>query len=172
MCQDRRGISRLKVETVLSPSYPSRLTPDLPFVDVHEVLVSAPAAAVWLSLPVQVSQFAPAEAFARLLAAEPHQACGKPLDEGATLPGFEVVETVPGKRVQLAGQHRFSRYALILILEAQADHTVVKARTHAEFPGLRGRVYRRLVIGSGAHRVLVKRLLEAVRREAEARSAC
>jgi hypothetical protein len=81
-----------------------------------------------------------------------------------------VAEAVPGRRVRLTGRHRFSQYAFILTLVTQPDSTMLSARTHAEFPGLRGSVYRRLVIGSGVHRVLVARLLRAVRRQAEGQS--
>jgi hypothetical protein len=69
----------------------------------------------------------------------------------------------------LTGRHRFSRYALILTLAEQPDGTMLCARTQASFPGLHGSLYRALVIGSGAHRVLVRRLLRTIRRSAEAR---
>jgi hypothetical protein len=155
---------------------PPRTSPDvdddLPFIDEQNLLVSAPALAVWRSLTMQLtpSRLTSAEAFTRLLAAEPRRASGRPLGEGATLPGFKVAEAVPGRRVRLTGRHRFSQYALILTLLTQPDGTMLSARTYAEFPGLRGSVYRRLVIGSGAHRVVVARLLHAVRRQAEGHS--
>jgi hypothetical protein len=82
--------------------------------------------------------------------------------------GFAVAESVPGRSVQLVGRHRFSRYALGFELTVHSGLTTLAARTHAEFPGLRGAVYRGLVIGSGAHRLLVRRLLRDVRRQAEA----
>jgi hypothetical protein len=151
------------------PSIPA--PQDLPFVDVHDTVVAAPVATVWECLTAHIPRFAASEAFARVLAAEPVRASGKPLDEGATLPGFAVAEVVPGSHVRLAGRHRFSRYALDLSVAAQSGRTVLSARTYAAFPGLRGRVYRQLVIGSGVHRVMVRRLLAAVRRDAEAASA-
>lgn len=89
---------------------------------------------------------------------------GTPLGEGATLPGFAVTQAVPGRRVRLTGRHRYSQYELILTLHAERDGTVLSALTYAKFPGLHGRIYRGLVSGSGAHRVLVPRLLCAVRR--------
>jgi hypothetical protein len=140
---------------------------DLPFIDEHQVLVSAPAPAVWRSLTMQLPRFASGEAFAHLLGAEPRRAAGKPLAEGATLPAFAVTEFVPERRIRLTGRHRFSRYAFILTLATQPDGTMFSACTHAEFPGPHGWVYRQFVIGSGAHRVLVKRLLRTVRRQAE-----
>jgi hypothetical protein len=135
--------------------------------------VSAPAPAVWRSLTGLLGRPRPAatNAFAHLVAAEPRRASGTLFDEGATLPGFKVTEAVPGRRVRLAGRHRFSQYALVLTLAAQPDGTVLSARTYARFPGLHGAVYRQLVIGSGAHRVFVTRLLRAVRRRAEPQGA-
>jgi hypothetical protein len=38
------------------------------------------------------------------------------------------------------------------------------ARTQAAFPGLRGRLYRAAVIGSGGHRIITRRLLRQVAR--------
>lgn len=145
---------------------------DLPFIDEHQVLVSASAPAVWRSLTMQIARprLCSAAALAYLLAAEPRRASGRPLAAGATLPGFTVAEAVPGRRVRLTGRHRFSQYALILTLVTQPDGTMLSARTHAEFPGRRGSVYRQLVIGSGIHRALVARLLRAVRRRAEGQS--
>jgi hypothetical protein len=153
----------------LPPSH--SLDDGLPFIDEHHVLVKASALAVWRSLTMQIAgpRQAGAEAFARLVAAEPRRASGTPLDEGATLPGFKVAEAVPGRLVRLTGRHRFSRYALILTLVPQPEGTLLSARSRAEFPGLRGWVYHRLVIASGAHRFLVPRLLRAVRRRAEDR---
>jgi hypothetical protein len=150
---------------------PSDAGHELPFVDAHDVFVAAPAAAVWRALGARIVHFTDAGALASLLGAVPRTASGTPLGEGATLPGFEVAEALPARRVRLTGRHRFSRYALTLTLEPRSGGTVLCARTHADFPGLAGRVYRGLVIGSGAHRVAVSRLLDGVRQEAEARTA-
>jgi hypothetical protein len=148
------------------------LDSDLPFIDEHQVLVSAPADAVWRSLTVQFAggRRAGAEAYVHLIGGEPRRASGAPLDEGATLPGFTVAEAVPEHRVRLMGRHRFSRYALTFTMVTRPDGTMLSARTDAEFPGLQGYVYRCLVIGSGAHRAFVTRLLQAVRRRAEGRA--
>ena len=140
----------------------------LPFVDEHRVLVAAPADAVWRALTRRSPRRRPAAAaLVRLLGTEPRTASGDDLAEGATIPGFRVAAVDPGRRVRLAGRHRFSRYALELTLAEAPDGTALTARTFAAFPGLRGRAYRRAVIGSGAHRVLVGRLLRGVRRRAE-----
>jgi hypothetical protein len=77
---------------------------------------------------------------------------------GATLPGFAVVEASRSSRLELRGHHRFSSYALVFLIDDEG----VRAQTYAEFPGLRGRAYRALVIGTRAHRLVVRRLLRRV----------
>ncbi|WP_319462606.1 hypothetical protein [Micromonospora sp. RTP1Z1] len=157
------------------PPYSQDPDGELPFVDEHQVLVSAPASAVWRALTTQINRSqlagASAGAYGHLVAAEPRRASGNLPDEGATLPGFRVAEAVPGHLLRLVGRHRFSRHALVFTLVPQSDGTLLSARTDAEFPGLHGRVYRLLVIGSGGHRVLLGRLLHAVRRQAEGESS-
>jgi hypothetical protein len=140
---------------------------DLPFVDEHRVTIAAPAEAVWRALTTLLAHpRTGAEAFAYVLGADPRRASTGPLVEGATLPGFEVAEAVPGRLLRLIGHHRFSRYELSYALDPSSTGTVLSARTRAAFPGLRGTLYRGLVIGSGAHRVLLLRQLESVRRRA------
>jgi len=139
----------------------------LPFVDEHQVLIDASAEDVWEALARQLPGFTAEGAFLRVLGVEPRQAAGRLIEEGAALPGFAVTEAVPGRLVRLAGRHRFSRYSLVLGMRTRPGGTLLSARTYAEFPGLPGRVYRGLVIGSGAHRVLVARMLRDVRRRAE-----
>lgn len=146
---------------------------DLPFIDEHQVIVSAPASAVWQSLTRQIPQFANAGRLARVLATEPRKASGQGVSEGSTFPGFEVAQVVPGHGVVLTGRHRFSRYALTFTVAErpeqpeQPSRTMLSARTEAVFPGPHGWVYKQLVIGSGVHAVLVTRLLRQIRNEAE-----
>jgi hypothetical protein len=140
---------------------------DLPFVDEHRVFIHATADTVWRRLIEHMARSqggGGAQALAHVLATEPRRAHGTTLDEGATLPGFKVAEALAGQRLRLTGRHRFSKYELDLTLTTQQDGTMLSARTYAEFPGVHGWVYRQLVIGSGAHRIFVKRLLQAVRR--------
>jgi hypothetical protein len=67
----------------------------------------------------------------------------------------------------LEGRHPFSRYALVFVIEpAAARGALVRAQTSAAFPGLAGRAYRALVIGSGAHALIVRRMLRRVAAEA------
>ena len=78
------------------------------------------------------------------------------------VPGFRVVAAEPGKRLELRGRHRFSNYALTFEL----DGNRVRAQTHAEFPGVLGRMYRLAVITSGAHKLVTRRLLRQIARAA------
>jgi hypothetical protein len=116
---------------------------------------------------IRRSRLGSAEILAHGLAAEPRRGSGSSIGEGTTLPGFLVVEAVPDQRIRLTGRHRFSRYALTFTLAGSANGTLLSARTNAAFPGPQGRIYRALVISSGVHRILVRRLLRAVCRQAE-----
>ena len=140
---------------------------ELPFVDEHQILIGAPTDAVWRALTRLLARpRSGAETFAYVLGAQPHRTSPGPLVPGATLPGFEVAEAVAGRLLRLIGHHRFSRYELSYTLDPESSGTVLSARTRAAFPGLRGTVYRGLVIGSGAHRVLLQRQLQSIRRRA------
>ncbi|MET9439353.1 SRPBCC family protein [Streptomyces sp. NPDC006610] len=148
------------------------MTDDLPFVDEHTVLVAASPTAVWRSLAHAYGGGSPSwEAYGRLVAADPGRTTGAPLAEGSTLPGFEVTESAPARLLRLTGRHRYSRYALTLTLTPRPTGTLLTARTHASFPGAAGRTYRRLVIASGAHRILMTRRLGGIRRRAESEAA-
>jgi hypothetical protein len=143
----------------------------LPFVDEHRVSVSAPALVVWRELGESLRRPARAGGVgARMLHVDPERAQGDPLVEGSTIPGFGVREAVPGQRLVLAGRHRFSDYTLTFTLVDDNGATRLAARTYAAFPGL-GRIYRALVIGSGGHRVIVRRWLERIRRASETDTA-
>ncbi|GGR74277.1 hypothetical protein GCM10010169_17680 [Micromonospora fulviviridis] len=146
---------------------------DLPFVDEHRTLVAVPPAAVWRSLGAQFTHHRAtgADLLAHLLGTVPRRAGGPPLTEGAAVPGFAVAEAVPGRRLRLAGRHRFSRYVLRFDLADHTGGTLVSARTYAEFPGPHGALYRLLVIGSGGHRLAVRRMLRDIRDRAERDSA-
>jgi hypothetical protein len=144
--------------------------PKLPFVDEHEVLVRAPAADVWRELGASLPRRIGGSVAAVVLGIVPARAHGDPLTTGAAIQGFRVVEAVPTRRLALAGRHRFSDYALTFDLEERDAATRLTARTNARFPGLRGRAYRALVIGSGGHRLAMRWWLERIRRAAEKRA--
>jgi hypothetical protein len=79
------------------------------------------------------------------------------------VPGFSVVRSQAPRVLELRGRHRFSRYALIFELAVAGDSgCTLSAQSWAEFPGLAGRAYRTLVIGSGGHRLVVRRLLREI----------
>jgi hypothetical protein len=89
---------------------------------------------------------------------------------GDTLPGFAVAEIEPPHLLTLRGRHRFSDYELRFELEQPpTGGTRLQAKTSAAFPGLKGRAYRALVIGTRGHRIAVLRILAYVARTAERR---
>jgi hypothetical protein len=84
---------------------------------------------------------------------------------GDTLPGFAVAEVDPLRLLALRGRHRFSRYELRFELDSQRPGSMeVRARTSAVFPGPHGQMYRALVIGTGGHRIAVRRMLSSIAR--------
>ena len=139
----------------------------LPFVDEHSEPMTVPADVVWTALvSVLRRQMGRSGRIARILGCDPAQ--GTPGFAGRTgeaVPGFRVADSEPGRQLALRGRHRFSRYSLTFIL----DGNRLLARTHAVFPGVLGRLYRILVIGSGGHRVVTRRLLRQVSRAAGVR---
>jgi hypothetical protein len=142
--------------------------PQLPYVDEHTLEVAAPAAAVRRAVGGCLPRDAGTRVGAAILGTVPARAQGDPLTLGASIPGFAVVEADPDRRLVLAGRHRFSEYTLAFEIAEQGAVTQLTAISHARFPGIRGRAYRALVIGSGAHRVLVRRWVRRIRAVAEA----
>ena len=143
----------------------------LPRIDEHGLLVLAPVEDVWQALlPVLGGSFSrgPAQRAARALGCAQTEASG-PVDViGSTLPGFMVVRVIEPAALALQGSHRFSRYGLIFSLEPTKDErTLLRAETRAEFPGLAGKAYRALVIGTRGHVFAVNRILRAIKRRAE-----
>jgi hypothetical protein len=137
---------------------------DLPYIDEHSVAVTASSDEVWAALlRVLKRHMGGSEAFARVLGCEPSATSttftGR---EGDTVPGFRVAEAEQGKRLALRGKHRFSRYALTFLLDGDR----LRAQTHAEFPGVLGAMYRAAVIGTGAHKLVTRRLLAQIARAA------
>jgi hypothetical protein len=110
--------------------------------------------------------------FARALGAQPGRSGGVWPEPGAAVPGFAVAHARRPERLELRGRHRFSTYALIFELdETGPGSTQVRAKTYAAFPGVRGRAYRALVIGTGAHRIVVQRMLAAIARRSQRATA-
>jgi hypothetical protein len=144
---------------------------DLPFVDEHAIEVAAPPERAWDAVHDTVSRSfdgRSAVLLASLLGTAERRPQGDPAEPGSTITGFRVARAQAPVELALEGRHRFSRYALIFHLEAlPGDRSRVRAETRAVFPGLHGRAYRALVIGTGGHVLVVKRLLRAVRARAE-----
>ena len=137
----------------------------LPFIDEHTQRVDASPDAVWAALARAFRGMERAAWWARLLGCDPLDLTpGFAGRTGETVPGFRVVESEPGRRLALRGRHRFARYALTFLVDREG----LRARTEAEFPGVSGKLYRAAVIGSGAHRVVTRRLLRRIARAAEA----
>ncbi len=109
---------------------------------------------------------------AKLLRCTYPEAQGEASVIGSTLPGFIVSRSVRPSTLALLGQHRFSRYALVFLIdELGRGRSRLRAETRAEFPGASGRLYRTAVIGSGGHVRAVRRILAAVERRADRSAA-
>ncbi len=144
----------------------------LPYVDEHATTVAAEPSIVRIALLATLDRTfsrPAAAAYARAVRCSPHQASGpRPLAAGSTVPGF-AVSAAGEDEVVLEGRHHFSTYALVFRLDpASPGRTCLRAETRASFPGLRGGVYRALVIGTRGHVLGTRRLLGSVRRRAEA----
>jgi hypothetical protein len=142
----------------------------LPYIDEHSVSIAAPPDVVWRSLLEVVCGLTSGRAkpIARALGCAQTEHIGEPGRIGSTVPGFIVTRAVPPAVLALMGEHRFSRYALVFrIDETLAGPVSLKAETRAEFPELKGRAYRALVIGTRGHVVATKSILRSVRRRAE-----
>lgn len=141
----------------------------LPFIDEHRLLVDAPPEVVWAGLLSLLRGRLGAALTAPLkpvLGLRPSVMRGdwhgtpRP---GDTIPGFAVAESRFASRLALRGEHRFSRYALVFELEAAGgNRCMLRARSWAEFPGLAGRAYGAMVVGTGGHRLAVARMLRMV----------
>lgn len=135
----------------------------LPYVDEHAEPVDAPPAAVWAAIPRVLRGLPVAAPIASLLGCDPVTGTAE-FDgrAGEAVPGFRVVEADEGRRLVLRGRHRFAEYTLTFLL----DGGRLRARTHAAFPGLSGRLYRAAVIGTGAHAIVTRRMLRRIARAA------
>ncbi len=143
----------------------------LAHVDEHSAAVDTNPDAVWNALlrVLDRSFSSPRTARgARILGCADVAPSGpRPLAAGSVVPGFHIVRSEHPSELALRGRHRFSDYALIFRLDPTPSGTNLRAETRADFPGLRGSVYRSLVIGSRAHVLVTRRLLGAVKRRAE-----
>ena len=132
----------------------------LPYIDEHSLQVSESKNLVWKNLisALKKSMGLP-PVLIRMLDCDP--AVGTPEFWGRigdSIPGFKVVEEVPEQQIVLSGRHRFAQYELTFLL---ADGQI-RAQSRAEFFGVSGKLYRAVVIGSGAHKVVTRRLLRRI----------
>jgi hypothetical protein len=152
----------------------------LPFIDAHSLTVNAPSDRVWEetaqvtrgwvghTFPRSGIAGAVGPLFARLLGASnvdsPPPGPGVP----EAMVGFRVARAERPSLIALEGEHRFSRYTLTFQIEpSDGSSCIVTAETRATFPGRAGRIYRKAVIGTGAHVIVVRRLLSSIKRRAE-----
>jgi hypothetical protein len=172
MTQDTRASEEQAAARDISEAGDSAESAPLPFIDEHTVIVDADATSVWPALTRVVDRSFSGTGktlFARVLGCADLSSSDRgTLAPGATRPGFRVRAALPGRELSLEGKHRFSRYALNFHIEELGDdRTRVSAETRAEFPGLHGRGYRALIIGTGGHVLVVHHMLAAVKRVAE-----
>jgi uncharacterized protein YndB with AHSA1/START domain len=143
----------------------------LPYIDEHSTTIDATRERVWealvssLRVSLGTSAPGPLRMALNLTPAEMRGDWRGALHVDDALPGFSITEVSPPERLELSGGHRFSSYKLAFEIDAVDDErSTLRALTWAAFPGLTGRAYRALVIGSGAHKLVVCRLLRNIAR--------
>lgn len=115
----------------------------LPYIDEHARSIDASAADTWAAL-------------LRVM-------CRDPNDPSTAPVGFVLDEATAPTRLALKGRHPFAVYRWIFELDVEGPkRTRVRSQTWAAFPGLHGKIYRALVIGSGGHRVVVRWTLKRI----------
>jgi hypothetical protein len=121
----------------------------LPYIDQHVTTVRADRATTWTALLRRM--------------------CRGPDDPSTVrLPFFWLDEEQAEKRLALDGAHFFSVYKLVFeLVDDGPQGTRLTALTWADFPGIHGKAYRALVIGTGGHRVAVRRMLRRIAADAE-----
>jgi hypothetical protein len=143
----------------------------LPCIDEHEISVNVPASVAWTALVAVFGRLTTrptSRIFAKAVRCRPNRAIGTAVTVGEALPGFLVARCEVPKEWALEGEHLFSRYAVTFqIASVDSEHCRVAAQSSAEFPGLHGKIYRTIVIGSGGHAIGVRRILRSIKTKAE-----
>lgn len=143
----------------------------LPFIDTHTVHVRVSPdvvyEALWRSLQHSFGGRA-ARVYGRLVTCQPATGNHTPQPEPgmSRFIGFEVIAAEVPMRLHLAGAHHFSTYRIEFELSPTASGTTLAATTLAAFHGVRGRLYRAMVIGSRGHVLATRGMLRAVARRA------
>jgi len=115
----------------------------LPYIDEHAITIDANRDDTWSAL-------------LRVICRDPHDPSTVPI-------GFILDEARPPARFALRGRHWFAVYRWVFELDdLDGARTRLRAATWADFPGIHGKAYRALVIGSGGHRIVVRRTLKRV----------
>lgn len=115
----------------------------LPYIDEHAITVDANRADTWSAL-------------LRVLCRDPH-------DPSSVPRGFVLDEARPPERFVCKGRHPFAVYRWVFELDGESeDRTRVRSATWADFPGVHGKIYRALVIGTGGHRIAVRWTLKRI----------
>ena len=139
---------------------------DLPYIDRHCIEIGATREELWAALEAVLagaSKRVGGTPFASVLGLRYRRMAGPPLEVGSTIVGFCVAKSEPGSRLVLSGEHRFSRYTLTFELNSHELCGV----THAVFPGPHGAAYKALLLGARAHVLAMKRLMRAIKKQAE-----
>ena len=145
---------------------------ELAFIDSLDTTVEASAPAVYEALARHLSRSlgtAGARVASGILGcAHRGASLSTPPIEGQEVSGFVVAEARAPHRLVLEGRHRFASYRLSFAIDPlSSTRAQLSARTDALFPGVKGAFYRALVIGTGGHEVVARRMLAAVARRAE-----
>jgi hypothetical protein len=145
---------------------------DLPFIDVFDTEIEASPSAVYEALSRHLGRSlgtAGARVASGILGcAHRGASLTTPPAEGQEVSGFVVAEAKAPNRLVLEGRHRFASYRLSFTVDPlPQNRTRLSARTEASFPGFAGALYRALVIGSGGHEIVARRMLAAVAGRAE-----
>jgi Protein of unknown function (DUF2867) len=116
----------------------------LSYIDEHAITVDANRAETWSAL-------------LRVMCRDPHDPSTVPM-------GFALEEARRPERLALHGHHPFASYRWVFDLDPldASDRTRVRSATWAHFPGVHGKIYRALVIGTGGHRVAVRWTLKRI----------
>jgi hypothetical protein len=117
----------------------------LSYIDQHAITVDADREETWSAL-------------LRVMCRDPH--------DPSTVPaGFVLDDAQRPERFALKGRHPFAVYRWVFELDAEpsdSTRTRLRATTWAAFPGLHGKIYRALVIGTGGHRVVTRLTLKRI----------
>lgn len=148
-------------------------TSELPFIDQHAVEVPASPEQTWAAL---IRTFGASTnglfvLYGKLIGVDPIHSEGPLEQAGSTRTGFRVTEVRAPELLTLSGRHRFSEYSLEWrVVALPGGGSKLSAITRASFPGARGRAYRAMVIGSGGHTRITRRMLRSVARQATNRA--